>query len=362
MDRLDLQAQTLYAELMQRVLADELAPTVEKLGRAFVSKTIGGRTYWYLQHREASGWKQTYLGPESAEVASVIETLKQRSRSLASDIERRRALCSAIRSMGFPNWPSRLALTLETLANAGMFHNGAILIGTPAYVMCLSLAGFRSGTGTAMTGDIDVEIGRGVELLMPSVERVSVPGVLSTLKMGFFPVPGLDHKAPSTAFRVRSGDLMVQFATTPTRKGKPVFIERFGTAAQPLSYMEFLVNTPVKAALPFGAGILVNIPEPARLAWHKLIVSRKRPKHEAGKAAKDVAQAADLIMALHETAPEDLRDAFSAAYAMGPRWAVNLIAGIAALKATYPGVFELAKTRVSSVVSKAHRSALASIP
>ena len=72
MQRLDLQAQTLYAELLQRVLSDAIAAPMRKLGRSFVSKKIGRKTYWYLQHRQAAGMKQSYLGPETPELMRVI--------------------------------------------------------------------------------------------------------------------------------------------------------------------------------------------------------------------------------------------------------------------------------------------------
>src|SRR5688572_20563270 len=138
MKQVDLHAQTLYSELLQRVLSDTLAPSVEKLGRSFVSKKIGKKTYWYLQHRDAIGMKQTYLGPETPELIRVIEYTKAVSKSVEPDVERRRELCAAIRAMGFPAWPRPLTSTLETLANAGVFHLGAILIGTPAYVTCIT--------------------------------------------------------------------------------------------------------------------------------------------------------------------------------------------------------------------------------
>lgn len=352
MDRLDLQAQTLYAELLQRVLSDTIASSVEKLGRSFVSKKIGTKTYWYLQHRQASGMKQTYLGSETPELLHLIESTKAASKSLAPDINRRKELCAAIRAMGFPMWPRPLVATLETLANSGVFHLGAILIGTPAYVTCITALGYRSEIGNTLTGDIDLQIGRTLEASMPDAQAINVSTALDRVKLGFFPVPGLDPRSPSTMFKVRDGDLMVQFLTADGgNSDKPIYVDQLGTAAQPMPYMDYLTEGPMKAVLPFDAGILVNVPNPARLAWHKQLVARNRPQHERAKARKDIEQAADLIIALAESDFDSLRESFLNAYQRGENWAAKLLGGIARLKTQRPEAFELIKPILKEYLS-----------
>jgi hypothetical protein len=353
MQRLDLQAQTLYSELLQRVLSDTLAPSVEKLGRSFVSKKIGQRTYWYLQHRDSGGMKQTYLGRETPELLNVVESTRAAGRSLAPDIARRRQLCAAIRAMGFPNWPRPLIATLETLANAGVFHLGAVLIGTPAYVTCMMALGYRSEIATALTGDIDLQVGQHRERLMPGAAPINVSSALERVKLGFFPVPGLDPRHPSTMFKVRDGDLMVQFLTADGYgSDKPVLIQELGTAAQPMPFMEFLSLEPMRAVLPFEAGILVNVPNPARLAWHKLIVAQNRPVHERAKAQKDIQQAADLIIVLTSTEPDTLDECFVDAYQRGDNWKSRLLGGISRLKANRADAFVLVQELVFRHASK----------
>ena len=341
MQRLDLQAQTLYAELLQRVLSDVIAAPMEKLGRAFVSKKIGRRTYWYLQHRQSTGMKQTYLGPETSELLQVIESSRAAGKALEPDIARRKELCAAIRAMGFPNWPKPLVSTLETLANSGVFHLGAILIGTPAYVACLTTLGYRSEIGTALTGDIDLQISPVPQSIMPGAAAVNVGSVLERVKLGFFPVPGLDPRSPTTTFKVRDGDLMVQFLTADSGGGgKSIYMEQLGTAALPMPYMEYLTPEPMKAVLPFESGILVNIPNPARFCWHKLIVASNRPQHERAKARKDVEQAADLIEALAQSDFDSLQDAYADAHGRGATWVARLESGIARLENQRRGAYE----------------------
>lgn len=342
MQRLDLQAQTLYAELLQRVLSDTIAAPLEKLGRSFVSKKIGRKIYWYLQHRQSTGMKQTYLGPETPELLLVIESSRAAGKSREPDIARRKELCTAIRAMGFPRWPRPLISTLETLANSGVFHLGAILIGTPAYAACIITLGFRSTIGTALTGDIDLQIEPAPQSSLPDAAAINVGSVLERVKLGFFPVPGLDPRSPTTTFKVRDGDLLVQFLTADTRgDGKAVFVAQLGTAAQPMPFMEYLTPEPMKAVLPFDAGILVNVPNPARFAWHKLIVASNRPAHERAKARKDVEQAADLIYAVCQSDPDSMEETFTAAYARGGPWVTKLSNGIARLKSQRASAYEL---------------------
>lgn len=348
MQRLDLQAQTLYAELLQRVLSDVIAAPMEKLGRAFVSKKIGRKAYWYLQHRQSTGMKQTYLGPETPELLQVIKSSKAAGKALEPDIARRKELCAAIRAMGFPHWPKPLVSTFETLANSGVFHLGAILIGTPAYVACLTTLGFRSEIGTALTGDIDLQIGPAPQTMLPGTAAINVASVLERVKLGFFPVPGLDPRSPTTTFKVRDGDLMVQFLTADNGgNGKSVYIEQLGTAAQPMPYMEYLTPEPMKAVLPFEAGILINVPNPARFCWHKLIVASNRPQHERAKARKDVEQAADLMEALAPSDVDSLQEAYADARGRGASWAARLDSGIARLKLQRSGAYEAVRSIVA---------------
>jgi hypothetical protein len=131
--------------------------------------------------------------------------------------------------------------------------------------------------------------------------------VLDSLEMGFFPVPGLSPRQPSTSFKVRGRALRVDVLTpqTGSRTG-PVSIARFRTAAQPLPHLDYLIEEPQQAALVAGSGILVNVPPPARFALHKLVVSRSRAVTEQAKSGKDLDQAAQLIEILAEDRPGDL--------------------------------------------------------
>ena len=53
--------------------------------------------------------------------------------------------------------------------------------------------------------------------------------------------------------------------------------------------------------------MLVNVPDPARYAWHKLIISQRRVVRRE-KARKDIMQAEFLLDALTTDRPGDVRD------------------------------------------------------
>ncbi|MEA3643081.1 MAG: GSU2403 family nucleotidyltransferase fold protein, partial [Lamprobacter sp.] len=70
--------------------------------------------------------------------------------------------------------------------------------------------------------------------------------------------------------------------------------------------------------------VLANVPDPARFAWHKLLVSEERPIAQAAKRAKDRMQAAQLLALLREEAPAQLATARAELEARGRGWAQRI--------------------------------------
>lgn len=346
---LDLQTQTLYAELLERVMADTIGPFVSKLETAFVPKTVRGHKYWYLQYRDSEGMRQMYLGRETVELLALIGGLREQAKAVAGSLDKRRKLSAALQSMGFPVWPGPLMQVCERLASHGMFANGAILVGTLAYSLAGGVLGFRLGGSSTMTNDVDLSFGSGVQLALPDTPETDVPGVLDGLKMGFLPVPQLDSNEPFTSFKVRDSDLRVDFLTILRRKAGPVYMPRFKTAALPLPFMDYLIQEPVKAVVPFNTGILVNIPNPAHLAVHKIIVSSERTVREQAKSRKDIDQAGDLFMALLGTRPRDIEEAFHDAWGRGPKWRAALKQGFRQLAIRQAVLFKDMAVSISDI-------------
>ncbi len=158
-------------------------------------------------------------------------------------------------------------------------------------------------------------LGRESRPFWPGWSPVNVEQSRAQSGMGFFPVPALDPRLPSTSFKIRGRDLRVDFLTPMIgpESTKPVFLPALGVSAHPahpLRFLHYLIKEPVQAVLVGGSGILVNVPDPARFAFHKLWISGKRPVSEQTKALKDLRQAGDLLEVLLEDRPGDLPPAW----------------------------------------------------
>src|SRR5690606_28008099 len=90
--------------------------------------------------------------------------------------------------------------------------------------------------------------------------------------------------------------------------------------ATPLRFLDYLIHRTEPAVVPFGAGVLVNLPLPERYACHKLIVAQRRIATRRDKAPKDLAQAAALLTVLLEDRPDEVADAWAELLARGPAW------------------------------------------
>lgn len=121
-------------------------------------------------------------------------------------------------------------------------------------------------------------------------------------------MPGLNRKSPSTSFKIRGQDFHVDLLTPlhGPDSATPVRLQHFNSYAHPVRFLDFLLEDPQIAVIPFRGGILVNVPLPAQFAVHKLVVSQCRSVAKQVKASKDLLQAAMMIELLLEDRPGDL--------------------------------------------------------
>jgi hypothetical protein len=151
--------------------------------------------------------------------------------------------------------------------------------------------------------------------------------------MGFFPIPQLDSRQPSTSFMVRGQALRVDILTPQKEENPgPVYIPRFKVAAQPLKFLEYLMEETIQAAVIDGGGVLVQVPSPARYAIHKLIVSQERGVDVLAKKEKDLFQAYQLISFLSEERSVELNMAIEVAAKRGKNWEKRVSAGLKELE------------------------------
>jgi hypothetical protein len=89
-----------------------------------------------------------------------------------------------------------------------------------------------------------------------------------------------------------------------------VYFPDLNIAAAPLRFLDYLLGgDPARGLLIGRRALAVPLPDPARFAFHKLVVSGERGTGFAIKARKDLLQAAELLKALAEVAPASLRPA-----------------------------------------------------
>jgi hypothetical protein len=338
---LPLETQTLYAELLEHLMGVRAQRSIGELTGSFAEKTVKGEKYLYWQASQPGGkTRQFYLGRRTPALERVVRRLGKERAAIAPDLERVRRLAAQLRAGGANVADASSARVVRALAESGLFDAGAVLVGTHAFAVLGNVLGVRWVSGSLRTQDVDVAGARDadIDVAVPDAEA-DVPSVLEGLEMGFLPVPPLDQKHPSTSFKIRGQALRVDLLC-PKRGAAddPVFIRRFGAAAQPLAYLDYLLAEPERALFINGGAALVNVPAPARFAFHKLLVATLRPAAFQAKAEKDVAQAAQVLELLVEARPGDLQPAWESLRGAGRSWDRAARRGLALLGRRHPGV------------------------
>ncbi len=309
-DRLPETTQTLYAELLDLSIhasAEEAAIGVTP--GTFVSKVIKGRTYWYLQRQEGGRKRQLYVGPESDNLRSWMRGVKEARSAAKVDEDTRARICSMLVAGGAVRETAATIKVLRLLSDSGVFRWGGVLVGTHAFAAFANMLGVRFDGRTLRTQDVDIAQDPAIGIALASRQETSdVERTLEESGLGFHGVPSLDPRQPSTSYKIRGRELRVDFLTPlkGPETNKPVFLPAFKVSAQPLRFLDYLIEDPAQAVVVGGRGILVNVPDPARFAIHKLWISGKRPVTEQAKAAKDLRQAGQLIELLLDDRPEDV--------------------------------------------------------
>lgn len=325
MTPLTITAQTTYAELVEQLLAQDAKRSIGAAPGTFVEKQLASGVYVYFQYSLPGGAvRQAYIGPKSRALEALTKRFAEQRVLVRAEHASTQSLCAALRGAGAAVHDAASARVLGALSDSGVFKLGGVLVGTHAFVVLGNVLGVRWDGASARTEDVDIGASRTLEVAVPELEA-DLPRALESLEMGFLPLPKFSPDAPSTSFKVRGRGLRVDLVT-PARDGasEPVPIPRLNAAAAPVRFLELLLARPQPAAVVAGHGILVNVPDPARFALHKLLVAQDRPVALQAKAKKDVTQAAHLVTALAELRPNDVEDAFAEVKSRGKRWRAAL--------------------------------------
>lgn len=326
---LSLTAKTLYAELLDVAMIEAAEDGLARCPGSVVRKHIRNGVYVYFQYRSLEGrTRQLYLGPDNEATEARAQRLLELAAARAEQRDSTQAIAAAFLAAGGFRTEHAPMRVLRAFSDAGVLRPGSarpVLIGTHAFHALGNLLGVRWDS-PMQTQDMDLAADADVDLAIPP----DMPGISSTLEqleMGFLPVPALDPRAPSTSFKVRGQSLRVDLLMPlvgPARN-QNVFVPALGGAAQPLRFLDYLIKAPVPALLLSHRDlVLANVPDPARFAWHKLLVSEERPLAQAAKRAKDRMQAAQLLTVLREEAPAQLAAARAELEARGRGWVQRL--------------------------------------
>jgi hypothetical protein len=147
------------------------------------------------------------------------------------------------------------------------------------------------------TRDADIAVDNPLLPLVTGNPDLDLVQAIKDAGMGFVSIPMLNPKNPSTRFKMAGGGYVVELLTPDRGKPSkgPILISAFNAAAEPLRFLDCLLEEVQPAALPFGVVIPVNVPDPARFALHKLVESQRRPSAFAAKSKKDIDQARQML-------------------------------------------------------------------
>lgn len=327
---LSLSAQSAYAELVDSTHAQNLRRSIANLSGSFATKEIKGRRYWYYQYRDIEGRvRQLYVGSDDARVNRLVSAAAGGRPGKLIAPRARAAL-----ALGCAGVLRRHLRIVRRLEEYGFFHAGGLLVGTHAFIALGNVLGVHWADGSR-TQDIDLaHAGRNIELALPADLVVDVHAALPSLEMGFLPIVSFEGEAGATYLNPREPDLRVDFITSKSgRSERPVKVPNLGVALQPLKFIEFILKKSIQAVLLSEDGaVLVNVPDPARFAVHKLLVAAERGEAYRTKSNKDIIQAAALLSYLAERRSSSLEEAWTDLLTRGPRWRNRAGAGLRMLE------------------------------
>jgi len=319
--------QTMYADLVDRSEAALFVDTFSPSG-IFKRKTIKGRNYWYYQDSKkdtsTGTQKQKYVGPETE---AILKLIGNHGVQKSSFLERREIVNTLIQC-GVSAPLGLFGEILDALARAGVFRLRASLVGTFAFQTYEGLLGVSFPKKYSQSLDLDIAQFREISIAIAETEQTGpFLEILKKVDPSFEGVPSLDRRSPATSFVNKRGFRVdVLIPNRGPEQSRPAALHALGVHGQFLRYLDYLIYRPVKAVVLHGGGVLVTVPQPAKFATHKLIVSQVR--NDIAKRRKDLWQAESLFKVLMNNDKFSLVDAFSEAVLRGPKWRKNVLRGL----------------------------------
>jgi hypothetical protein len=313
-----------YSELMQNCVHT----ISDGSNLSFKSKTIGGKKYHYLYISIGSTRREHYLGEETTELLDKIDDERDKWNSNTDDRELRARLVGMLTGGGMMSLGKDEGKVISLLERNGVFLAGAALVGTMAFRAYANMLNVI-WPDSAGTQDIDIAADNHYALALPR-KKINLGQLILDSGLGFFEVPALNRGQPSTSFKIRNRELIVDvLAPMKGRESaRPVHLKEFDTHASPLRHLDYLLEDVQPVVLLYEHGIMVNVPTPGRFALHKCIISQKRPAALAAKAVKDRSQAEQILAVLLRDRPTDISLAYEAATSQGDTFLGSINSGL----------------------------------
>lgn len=256
LSRLEHLAFTEFMEMAEDAIFDPDYPA----NGSFHQRRRGGHTYWYYQRHTGmspSGKKiveSRYVGkvgdPGIEERIADFTGIKEQRRI-------RRRLIAMLRYAGLPSPRPEDQQIVTAIAHTGIFKAGGVLIGPMAVQSYCGLLGVRMASAVASDDDDDEHA-----IIMP----------------------------PDSQTR--------DITTTLSDNGRLPIVRLAPTTDDDLGLKHYLVDQPVRSALICDDAISVRVPDPARYAVYKIVLSQLRAQPSAAsRTAQDRVQIEELISA-----------------------------------------------------------------
>jgi hypothetical protein len=219
------------------------------------------------------------------------------------------------------------------MANAGLFDQGVVLIGTAAFQTYAGMIGHYLPDVTLITNDADIPVAS----FSATSEPKDLETILQNANPSFRAQMHFDDRLPRL---FRSDDGFAVDVLTKYGRGRksPVLLDDLGCSAEAMKYMEYLAEESVEAVVLYGSGVLVKVPPPVRFAIHKLLIAPERRGRFMAKRSKDLGQARDLIDIFVKIDSAALEDALDDARSRGTKWKKNINASLREIgRDTRPG-------------------------
>lgn len=292
MNRQDALTTSLYSYLFEEAIANESITICPGMQGSFSKETRRNCVYWYWVGRNNERVTRIYIGPDNKETEDLVASLENRKDMAKQAIASMKRTVAAYRGAGGQIIEPPTFKMMAKLAY--LFRKGVFVIGSHGFISICNALGISS----SFTGD-DQKI---ISLAIPD-ERKAVSDISPEFDKYFFKVIG----------KPLSSKTKVHFFTVDKGSKQPVFFDDLGIAAEPIRFVDYLLGGEAFKGLVIGSyAIPVHLPNPARFAIHKLIISQCTDRTFNGGSEKDIAQAAVLLDYLIREDAEQVVDALSA--------------------------------------------------